>query len=46
MSIIHSKELKIELLVGLQEHLNIFMGGGKTPEISGEENLKTISVKM
>lgn len=45
MSIIHSKELKIELLVGLQEHLNIFMGG-KTPEISGEENLKTISVKM
>lgn len=26
MSIIHSKELKIELLVGLQEHLNIFMG--------------------
>lgn len=27
MPIIHSKELKIELLVGLQEHLNIFMGG-------------------
>lgn len=44
MSIIHSKELKLELLAGLQEHLNIFMG--EKPEISGEENLKTISVKM
>lgn len=26
MSIIRSKELKIELLAELQEHLNIFMG--------------------